>query len=85
MPGTSVLVLGGTGPAGICLIRELLHRGISTTVYARNPSKLPKEIASSRLIDVRIHCKHERGDDLLTKSGGEGGDERQAGPLHGHR
>lgn len=52
MTGTSVLVLGGTGPAGICLVRELLHRKIQITVFARNPSKLPEDVASSAIIEV---------------------------------
>ncbi len=53
MPGSKVLVLGGTGPAGICLVRELVFRKHEVVVYARNPSKLPEELASSPLVEVR--------------------------------
>jgi hypothetical protein len=52
MPGRSILVFGGTGPAGICLVRELLHRKLPTLVYARNPSKLPEDLASNPLLEV---------------------------------
>lgn len=50
--GTKVLVLGGTGPAGICLLRELVHRNHTAVVYARNPSKLPAELATHPQIVV---------------------------------
>lgn len=52
MGGSKVLVLGGTGPAGICLLRELVYRKQTTAVYARNPSKIPNELASNPLIEV---------------------------------
>ena len=48
-----VLVLGGTGPAGICLLRELLYRDHPTRVYARNPAKIPEDLASNPLLEVR--------------------------------
>lgn len=48
-----ILVLGATGPAGICLLRELIHRKYATIVYARNPAKIPNDVASSGLITVR--------------------------------
>jgi len=48
-----ILVLGGTGPAGICLLRELVHRNHPTIVYARNPSKIPQELLQSPMIKVR--------------------------------
>ncbi|KAH7013839.1 hypothetical protein EDB80DRAFT_836019 [Ilyonectria destructans] len=47
-----ILVLGATGPAGICLLRELIHQKYSTIVYARNPAKIPKDIASNALITI---------------------------------
>lgn len=53
MAGFKFLVLGGTGPAGICLLRELVYRNHATVVYARSPSKIPKDLASNPLIDVR--------------------------------
>ncbi|KAI9372754.1 hypothetical protein BJX61DRAFT_533711 [Aspergillus egyptiacus] len=52
MSGTKILVLGGTGPAGICLLRELVYRQHETVAYARNPSKIPEDLASSDLIEV---------------------------------
>lgn len=53
MGGSKILVLGGTGPAGICLLRELVYRKHATVVYARNPSKIPNDMASHPLIEVR--------------------------------
>ncbi|KAF2180360.1 NAD(P)-binding protein [Zopfia rhizophila CBS 207.26] len=52
MTGSKVLVLGGTGPAGICLLRELAYRNHATVVYARNPYKIPKDLVSNPLIEV---------------------------------
>lgn len=47
-----IFVVGATGPAGICLLRELIHQNYSTIVYARNPAKIPQDIASNALITV---------------------------------
>ncbi|EXM14564.1 hypothetical protein ACKLNR_015270 [Fusarium oxysporum f. sp. zingiberi] len=52
MAGSKVLVLGGTGPAGICVVRELLHRKIGTIVFCRNPSKVPEDLAPNALLEV---------------------------------
>ena len=52
MSGPKVLVLGATGPAGICLLRELLSRNHATVVYARNPTKIPEDILSNPLLEV---------------------------------
>lgn len=52
MPGDKVLVLGGTGPAGICLLRELVHRNRAAIVYARNPTKVPSELADHPLLEI---------------------------------
>ncbi|KFY05456.1 hypothetical protein V492_08524 [Pseudogymnoascus sp. VKM F-4246] len=52
MAGPKVLVLGGTGPAGICLIRELLHRNHSVVAFARTPSKIPEDLASNPLLEI---------------------------------
>ncbi|KAH8890439.1 NAD(P)-binding protein [Thozetella sp. PMI_491] len=52
MAGDKVLVLGATGPSGICLLRELLHRGHATIAYARTPSKIPEDLASNPLLEV---------------------------------
>lgn len=59
MAGTKILVLGGTGPAGICLLRELVYRKHAIIVYARNPSKIPSDLATNPLIEV---CAQERLD-----------------------
>ncbi|PTD13128.1 hypothetical protein FCULG_00002742 [Fusarium culmorum] len=48
----SVLVLGGTGPAGICLLRELLHRKHKVVAYARTPSKVPEDLATDPLLEI---------------------------------
>ena len=42
-----VLVFGGTGPAGICLLRELLSRNHATVAYVRSPSKIPADLLST--------------------------------------
>ncbi|KAK1621992.1 hypothetical protein BDP81DRAFT_466354 [Colletotrichum phormii] len=52
MSGKKVLVLGGTGPAGVCLSRELVHRNHATVLLARTPSKLPNDLASSSLLEI---------------------------------
>ncbi|SPJ91927.1 uncharacterized protein FTOL_13581 [Fusarium torulosum] len=52
MSSPTVLVLGGTGPAGICLLRELLHRKHKVVVFARSPHKIPEELASNTLLEV---------------------------------
>ncbi|KAG4420215.1 hypothetical protein IFR04_006691, partial [Cadophora malorum] len=52
MVGTKVLVFGGTGPAGICLLRELVYRKHAIIVYARSPSKIPSELAANPLVEV---------------------------------
>jgi nucleoside-diphosphate-sugar epimerase len=53
MAGSKVLVLGGTGPAGICVVRELLHRKIGTMVFCRSPDKIPEDLANNTLLEVR--------------------------------
>ncbi|KAM0230959.1 hypothetical protein ACHAP5_011214 [Fusarium lateritium] len=52
MSDQTVLVLGGTGPAGICLLRELIHRKYNIVAFARSPSKIPEDIMASPLIEV---------------------------------
>lgn len=52
MSSLNVLVLGGTGPAGICLLRELLHRKHTVVAYARNPQKVPEDLVSDPLLEV---------------------------------
>ncbi|KAL5689894.1 hypothetical protein EMGR_008315 [Emarellia grisea] len=48
----TILVLGATGPAGICLLRELISSSYHVVVYARNPAKIPNDIASQGLLTV---------------------------------
>ncbi|KAJ8112350.1 hypothetical protein OPT61_g5258 [Boeremia exigua] len=52
MASTKILVLGGTGPAGICLLRELLHRNHSVVAYARNPSKIPSDLSQNTRLSI---------------------------------
>ncbi|KAM7188639.1 NAD(P)-binding protein, partial [Rhypophila sp. PSN 637] len=52
MAGDKILVLGGTGPAGIVLLRELLFRGQPTVAYVRNPDKIPADLASNKLLEI---------------------------------
>lgn len=52
MAGTKILVLGGTGPSGINVLRELIHRKLSAVVYARNPSKIPDDIRQNSYLEV---------------------------------
>ncbi|KAJ4350359.1 uncharacterized protein N0V89_008980 [Didymosphaeria variabile] len=42
-----ILVLGGTSPAGIDFSLAALRDGHTLTLYVRNPSKLPPEIANN--------------------------------------
>ncbi|KAF1357580.1 hypothetical protein EJ07DRAFT_167496 [Lizonia empirigonia] len=52
MPTSKILALGGTGPAGICLLRELLHRNHTVVAYARSPSKIPTDLSSNPHLSV---------------------------------
>lgn len=52
MPTSKILVLGGTGPAGICLLRELVHRNHTVVAYARSPSKIPTDLSSNPHLSV---------------------------------
>jgi nucleoside-diphosphate-sugar epimerase len=52
MAGSKFLVLGGTGPAGICLLRELVYRQHETIVYARNPSKIDDDLRSNEFLEI---------------------------------
>lgn len=47
MSQSKVLVLGSTGPAGICVLRELLYRNHAVIAYARTPSKIPTSLSSN--------------------------------------
>ena len=52
MSSSKVLVLGSTGPAGICVLRELLYRNHSVIAYARSPSKVPTDLTSDPQLTV---------------------------------
>jgi putative NADH-flavin reductase len=52
MAGGKILVFGATGPAGICLLRELLHRNLPAIAYCRSPSKLPADLTPDSLLEV---------------------------------
>jgi putative NADH-flavin reductase len=52
MAGDRILVLGATGPSGICLLRELLYRHHAAIAYVRNPSKIPSDLYDNPLLEV---------------------------------
>lgn len=61
-----VLVLGGTGAAGILIIRECLRKDHIVVVYARSPEKLPDDISKdSRVIIIKGSLEDE---DAISKS-----------------
>jgi putative NADH-flavin reductase len=47
-----LVIFGGTGPSGQCLIEEALSRNYTITIYARSPSKLPNHITSSPSVTI---------------------------------
>jgi nucleoside-diphosphate-sugar epimerase len=56
MVGSKILVLGATGPAGINVLRELVHRKQGAMVFARTPGKIPTDLSQSSYIEVgRAH------------------------------
>ncbi|KAI8948432.1 hypothetical protein F4801DRAFT_459297 [Xylaria longipes] len=52
MVGSKILVLGGTGTVGLCLLRELAFRQRPTAVYARNISKIPSDLVSNEFLEI---------------------------------
>ncbi|KAL5370980.1 hypothetical protein DPSP01_014560 [Paraphaeosphaeria sporulosa] len=52
MAGDKILVFGATGPAGICLLRDLLHRKLPALAYCQSPSKIPEELTSNPLLEI---------------------------------
>lgn len=83
-----VLILGGTGPTGILVIRRFLETYTDGTlvVYVRNPSKLPEDISSNPAVAV---VKGELTDKETLTSAFESGGQVDAvlsalGPLWGH-
>ncbi|CAL1696635.1 unnamed protein product [Somion occarium] len=47
-----ILIFGGTGPAGLLLIRHALDGGHSVVVFARSPEKLPQDISANPSVTV---------------------------------
>ncbi|KAI0053132.1 NAD-binding protein [Auriscalpium vulgare] len=47
-----VVVLGATGPSGLLLVRAALAAQHTVVVYARNPSKLPADLAEHPSVTV---------------------------------
>ena len=47
-----VLVFGGTGPAGLLIIKEALSAGHTVVIYARSPQKVPQDIASNPSVTI---------------------------------
>lgn len=48
-----ILILGSTGPTGLLTVRTALEHDLNVTVYARNPSKIPTDLAESPKLKVR--------------------------------
>jgi putative NADH-flavin reductase len=48
-----ILVLGGTGPTGLLILKKALDREHSVTAYVRSPSKIPEDLKSNPLLTVR--------------------------------
>jgi nucleoside-diphosphate-sugar epimerase len=47
-----ILLLGGTGPAGILFIHQALERNHTVIVYARSPDKIPPELRERPSVKV---------------------------------
>ncbi|KAK7694211.1 hypothetical protein QCA50_001391 [Cerrena zonata] len=47
-----VLIFGGTGPAGLLLIKEALSKGHTVVIYARSPQKVPQDITSNPSVTI---------------------------------
>lgn len=60
MAGDKILIFGATGPAGISLLRELVHRKIPALAYCRNPSKIPEDLTSNSLLEVCLKTQTGR-------------------------
>ncbi|TFK34827.1 NAD-binding protein [Crucibulum laeve] len=79
---TRILILGGTGPAGILLIREALdaYKHATLVVYARSPEKIPEDLASNpavvivkgQLDDADSLAKALEGVDIVVSALGPG-------------
>lgn len=47
-----ILLLGGTGPVGILLLRQALERHHTVVVYARSPDKIPLDLREHPSVKV---------------------------------
>jgi len=56
-----ILILGGTGPSGLCIIEEALARGHSLVIFARTPSKLPEEVSTHPDVSIIKGSIHDEG------------------------
>jgi nucleoside-diphosphate-sugar epimerase len=80
-----ILLIGGTGFCGIVFLQAALEKGYEITVYARTPSKIPKDLASNANLHI---IQGELGDEEgLRKAAACGADIfiSLAGPTLGHR
>jgi hypothetical protein len=50
MAPSTILVLGATGPAGLCVVREALFRQHPTIAYVRNAGKFPEDLRKNPLL-----------------------------------
>jgi putative NADH-flavin reductase len=57
MAPKKIFVLGATGPLGVYFSQEALRRGHSLVIFARNPSKLPKDV--SEHTNVKVRCDRQ--------------------------
>jgi putative NADH-flavin reductase len=58
MAPKKIFVVGATGPLGIYFCQEALKRGHSLNIFARNPSKLPKDVSEHGNVKVRDFTAH---------------------------
>ncbi|PVH74505.1 NmrA family protein [Cadophora sp. DSE1049] len=76
-----VLILGATGPTGLLTVRKALEHKHIVTIYARNPSKIPKDISDvanvkiigGDLMDVEGLSKAIEGQDIIVSLLGPAG------------
>lgn len=56
MADKPILILGSTGPSGICLLRELLHRKKRVIAFVRptSASKIPADLVSSNPDNLQV-------------------------------
>jgi len=54
-----LLILGGTGPAGLCVIEEALVRNYTLVIFARTPSKLPERLSTDPNVSILKGSIHD--------------------------